>query len=50
MKYLIQMGEVTIKFSGLDKMGEEFQKIFQLMFYFKAKELVKGDTRFCIEG
>lgn len=49
MQYLIQMGQITIQYSGLDKMSEEFQKIFCLMFHFHAKELIKGDVRFSIE-
>ena len=50
MQYLIQIGQATIKYSGLDKMSEEFQKIFRFMFYVQATELIKGDVKFSIEG
>ena len=50
MQYLIQIGQATVKYSGLDKMSEEFQRIFCFMFYLRAKELIKGDVKFSIEG
>lgn len=50
MQYLIQMGQATMRFSGLSEMSDEFQRIFCLMFHFRAKELVKGDLKFSIEG
>lgn len=50
MSYLIQVGQATIKYSGLDMMSDEFQKIFCFMFYIRAKELIKGDVKFSIEG
>jgi len=50
MQYLIQLGQTTIKYSGLDNMSEDFRKIFCFMFHLRAKELIKGDVKFSIEG
>ncbi len=50
MQYLIQLGQTTIKYSGLDNMSEDFRKIFCFMFHLRAKELIRGDVKFSIEG